>query len=72
MPIRMAIIEKKGGSFLGDLVIRNPPANAGDMGSIPSPGRSQVSQSNLASTPQPLSPHSVAREATAMRSHTQQ
>ena len=26
------------GDFLGGSVVKNPPANAGDMGSIPGPG----------------------------------
>ena len=30
----------------GDAVVKNPPANAGDMGFIPSPGRSHMPQSN--------------------------
>ena len=30
--------------FLGGSVIKNPPANAGDTGSIPGPGRSHVPQ----------------------------
>ena len=32
--------------FLGGAVVKNPPANAGDMGSSPGPGRSHMSQSN--------------------------
>ena len=32
--------------FPGGTVVRNLPANAGDMGSIPGPGRSHVPQSN--------------------------
>ena len=31
-----------GGDFPGDPVVKNPPANAGNMGSIPDPGRSHV------------------------------
>ena len=34
------------GDFPGGAVVKNPPANAGDMGSIPSPGRSHMPQSN--------------------------
>ena len=37
-----------------------PPADAGDMGLIPGPGRSHVPQSNEAGAPQLLSPHSRA------------
>ena len=32
--------------FPGGAVVKNPPANAGDMGSIPGPGRSHVLRSN--------------------------
>ena len=31
-----------GGDFPGGAVVKNPPANAGDMGSIPGPGRSHM------------------------------
>ena len=30
----------------GGSLVKNPPANAGDTGSIPDPGRSQMPQSN--------------------------
>ena len=32
--------------FLGGAVVKNPPANAGDTGSSPGPGRSHMPQSN--------------------------
>ena len=32
--------------FPGDSLVKNPPANAGDTGSIPDLGRSDMSQSN--------------------------
>ena len=32
--------------FPGGAVVQNPPANAGDTGSIPGPGRSHMPQSN--------------------------
>ena len=32
--------------FLGGTVVKNPPANAGDPGSSPGPGRSHRPQSN--------------------------
>ena len=32
--------------FPGGAVVKNPPANAGDTGSSPGPGRSHVPQSN--------------------------
>ena len=34
------------GGFAGGSVPRNPPANAGDTGSIPRPGRSHTPRSN--------------------------
>ena len=36
-------------------MVKNLPANAGDMGSIPDPGRSHISWSNYAHVPQLLS-----------------
>ena len=40
-------------------MIKNPPANAGDTGSIPGPGRSHMPQSNEARAPQLLKPASL-------------
>ena len=37
-------VEKEG--FPGGAVVKNPPANAGDTGSSPGPGRSHMLQSN--------------------------
>ena len=34
------------GDFPGGAVVKNPPANAGDTGSISGPGRSHMLQSN--------------------------
>ena len=34
------------GDFPGDTVVKNPPVNAGDMDSIPGPGRCHVPWSN--------------------------
>ena len=34
------------GDFPGGTMVKNPPANAGDMGSIPDPGRSHILRSN--------------------------
>ena len=42
--------------FSGGAVVMSPPANAGDTGSSPGPGRSHMLQSNLAHAPQLLSP----------------
>ena len=36
----------KKGDFPGGAVVKNPPANAGDMGSSPAPGRSHMPRSN--------------------------
>ena len=38
--------ESKWGDFPGGTVVKNLPANAGDTGSIPGPGRSHMPQSN--------------------------
>ena len=37
---------KTSRDFPGGSVVKNPPANAGDMGSSPGPGRSHMPQSN--------------------------
>ena len=39
-------VKKRGGGFLGGSVVKNLPANAGDTGSIPGPGRSHVPWGN--------------------------
>ena len=38
--------EKNGESFLGGTGVKNPPANAGDRGSVPGPGESHMPQSS--------------------------
>ena len=43
-------------------MVKNPPANAGDMGSSHGPGRSHVPRSNQAPGPQLLSLRSGAHE----------
>ena len=48
--------------FPGGAVVKNPPANAGDTGSSPGPGRSHMPRSNYARGPQLLSLRSRARE----------
>ena len=42
------ITQSKNGQkgFPGGSVVKNPPANAGDMGSIPGPGSSYIPRSN--------------------------
>ena len=47
--------------FPGGSVVKNPPANAGDTGSSPGPGRSHMPRSNKAHAPQLLSLRSRAR-----------
>ena len=37
---------KKKGDFLGGPVVNNPPVSAGDVGSIPGPGRFHMMRSN--------------------------
>ena len=37
--------------FPGGLVVKNPPANAGDIGSVPGPGRSHMLQDNKSCAP---------------------
>ena len=37
---------KRGEDFSGSAVVKNPPANAEDTGSIPGPGRSHMPRSN--------------------------
>ena len=48
--------------FPGGSVDKNLPANAGDMGSVPGPGRFYTLWSNEAQVPQPLNPGARARE----------
>ena len=48
--------------FPGGTVVENLPANAGDMGSSPGPGRSHMPRSNQARAPQLLSLHSRAHK----------
>ena len=45
-PIRMATIKKTDRDFPGGVVVKNPPANAGDTGWSPGPGRSHMLWSN--------------------------
>ena len=39
-------LKANGGGFPVGAVVKNPPANAGDMGSSPGPGRSHMPRSN--------------------------
>ena len=49
------LIKMKSWGFSGGLAVRNLPARAGDMGSMPNLGRSRMMQSNRAHLPQLLS-----------------
>ena len=51
-----------GRGFAGGAVVKNPPANAGDTGLSPGPGRSHMLRSNWAHAPQLLSLRSRAHE----------
>ena len=53
--------------FPGSSMVKNPPANVRDTGSVLSLGRSHMLQSSQAHEPQLLSLCSTAREDTAMR-----
>ena len=53
---------KKAEGFPGGTVVKNLPANAGDTGLSPGPGRSHIPQSNEARAPQLLSLRSRTRE----------
>ena len=48
--------------FPGGAVVKNPPANAGDTGLLPGPGRSHMPRSNWARVPQLLSLRSGAHD----------
>ena len=60
--IVLSELKIKNRGFPGGAVVKNPPANAGDMGSSPGPGRSHMPRSNQSRAPQLLSLHSRARE----------
>ena len=54
------LIKKNREDFPGGAVVKNPPANAGEMGSSPGLGRSHMLQSSYARVPQLLRLHSRA------------
>ena len=56
--------KETGADFPGGPVVKEPPANAGDVGSIPGLGRSHMLCGNEGRGPL-LSPRSAAREAAA-------
>ena len=53
-------------------MVKNPPANAGDTGSSPGPGRSHMPWSNEAHVPQLLSPRATTAEARSPRARALQ
>ena len=55
--------------FPGGAVVKNPPVNAGDMGSSPGLGRSHMPWSSEARVPQLLSLHSRAHEPQLLNPH---
>ena len=48
--------------FPSGAVAKNPPANAGDTGLSPGPGRSHMPRSNSARVPQVLNPRATTTE----------
>ena len=56
--------------FLGGTVVKNLPANAGDTGSSPGPGRCHTPRSNKARAPQLLSLQSRTREPQLLSPHS--
>ena len=60
--IKFSDMKQGGRGFPGGSVVKNPPANVGDTGSIPDLGRSHMMQSNQAHEPQLLSLSSTAQE----------
>ena len=53
-------------------MVKNPPANAGDTGSSPGPGRSHMLWSNKARASRLLSPHATTTEARVPRARAPQ
>ena len=50
-------------------MVKNPPASAEDMGSIPGTGRSHNTTRHLNQAPQPLSPSALEPKRCAKRKH---
>ena len=70
IPIRMAIIKKtEKWDFPGGAVVKNPPATARDMGSIPGLGRSHMPWRNEARAPQLWCLRSTACEPQLLSMH---
>ena len=66
------IIQNAWWGFPGGAVVKNPPANAGDTGSSPSPGRSHMPRCNKARAPQLLSPYATTTEARVPKAYALQ
>ena len=62
-------IKKKKEGLPGGAVVKNPPANAGDLGLSPGPGRSHMLRSNQAHVPQLLKPVCLEPVLHNKRSH---
>ena len=62
LPVNCMLKNGSDEGFPGGTVVKNPPANAGDTGSSPGPGRSHMPRSNWARAPQLLSLRSRAHE----------
>ena len=60
--MQLASLKTKSQAFPGGSLVKNPPANAGDTGSVPGLGRFHMPRSNEASAPQLLSPGPGAQE----------
>ena len=67
-----AIMKNESGDFTGGTVVKNLPANAGDTGSSPGPGRSHMPRSNQAREPQLPSLHAATTEALTPRARAPQ
>ena len=65
--VRRMITNKHRSEFPGGTVDKNLPVNAGDMGSIPGPGRFHMPGSNWARVSQLLSPSSRAGELQVLK-----
>ena len=54
MEVYLSYVKWRGRDFPGGTVVKNLPANAGDAGSNPGPGRSHMLRNNKARAPQLL------------------
>ena len=61
--------KKKIKDLTGGTLVKNPPANAGDVGSSPSQGRSHMPRSNEARASQLLNPACLEPTLRNKRSH---